>query len=375
MLIAVIGGKLQGVEAVYLAQKAGWKTLVIDKDPDAPATGLCDLFLEFKFSPEFPIPPGCPHVDLILPAIEDIGVLNAVKRWAEVKNIPLAFDLEAYTLTSSKLKSDLLFRKMNLPAPVPWPGCSFPVVVKPDKGSGSLDVEIFHDSNALFSRFPTREMLDTRVIQEYVEGSSHSIEIIGQPGNYQTLQVTDLSMDKGHDCKRVTAPTQLSPCQINQFEETALAVAEEIDLKGIMDVEVILNKNELKLLEIDARFPSQTPIAVYWSTGLNMVDMLSKLLLGDAIPVVEQRNDRFVVVEHIRVSGTDVDVQGEHIMAGDGPLSLQRSFFGSDEAITSYEKGKHQWVATLIFTGSSHEDVTGRRQHCYEQIRDFQSIF
>lgn len=25
MLIAVIGGKLQGVEAVYLAQKAGWK--------------------------------------------------------------------------------------------------------------------------------------------------------------------------------------------------------------------------------------------------------------------------------------------------------------------------------------------------------------
>ena len=39
MLIAVVGGKLQGVEAVYLAKKAGWKTLVIDKNPDVPAAG------------------------------------------------------------------------------------------------------------------------------------------------------------------------------------------------------------------------------------------------------------------------------------------------------------------------------------------------
>ena len=58
MLIAVIGGKLQGVEAVYLAQKAGWEILVIDKNPDAPATGLCDKFLKFEFSLEHLMPPG-----------------------------------------------------------------------------------------------------------------------------------------------------------------------------------------------------------------------------------------------------------------------------------------------------------------------------
>ena len=90
MLIAVIGGKLQGVEAVYLAQKAGWETLVIDKNPDAPAIGLCDRFLEFEFSLEHPVPKDCPKVDMILPAIEDTEVLTAVKTWAEMKNIPLA---------------------------------------------------------------------------------------------------------------------------------------------------------------------------------------------------------------------------------------------------------------------------------------------
>ena len=40
MLDAVIGGKLQGIEAVYLSKKAGWKTLLIDKAANVPAVGL-----------------------------------------------------------------------------------------------------------------------------------------------------------------------------------------------------------------------------------------------------------------------------------------------------------------------------------------------
>ena len=373
MLIAVIGGKLQGVEAVYLAQKAGWDTLVIDKNPDAPATGLCDQFLKFKFSLEHPVPEDCPKVDFILPAVEDTDVLTAVKIWAEMKNIPLAFDLNAYRISSSKLKSNALFRKMNLPAPDLWPDCSFPVVVKPDQASGSRGVEVFNDEKALFSRFPNRQNRNNRVIQQYLEGPSYSIEVMGGPGKYQALQVTDLSMDKIYDCKRVTAPTQLSLQQVSRFKEMALAIAGDIRLNGIMDVEVILNNNELKLLEIDARFPSQTPMAVYGSTGINMVQMLGNLFLNKNSVDFEQKHERFVVVEHIRVSGLDLEVCGERIMTRDGPLTVQVNFLGANEAITSYAPGKEQWVATLIFTGSTHEDVTAKRQSCHEQIVEEQS--
>ena len=373
MLIAVIGGKLQGVEAVYLAQKAGWDTLVIDKNPDAPATGLCDRFLKFKFSLEHPVPEDCPKVDFILPAVEDIDVLTAVKIWAEMKNIPLAFDLNAYRISSSKMKSNAFFRKMNLPAPDLWPDCSFPVVVKPDQASGSRGVEVFNDEKALFSRFPNRQNRNNRVIQQYLEGPSYSIEVMGGPGKYQALQVTDLSMDKIYDCKRVTAPTQLSLQQVSRFKEMALAIAGDIRLNGIMDVEVILNNNELKLLEIDARFPSQTPMAVYGSTGINMVQMLGNLFLNKNSVDFEQKHERFVVVEHIRVAGLDLEVCGEHIMTRDGPLTVQVNFLGANEAITSYAPGKEQWVATLIFTGSTHEDVTAKRQSCHEQIVEEQS--
>jgi heterodisulfide reductase subunit A-like polyferredoxin len=37
MLVAVVGGNLQGVEATYLARKAGWEVILIDKNSNAPA--------------------------------------------------------------------------------------------------------------------------------------------------------------------------------------------------------------------------------------------------------------------------------------------------------------------------------------------------
>ena len=368
MLIAVIGGKLQGVEAVYLAQKAGWQTLVIDKNPDAPATGMCDHFLKFEFTPETVEPFGCPSVDLILPAIEDEAVLTAVQTWSHMKKIPLAFDLEAYRLSSSKLESHALFEKNHLPAPRSWPECGYPVVVKPNRASGSHGVEIIKDSRTFSTRFPNQKEVDHLVLQEYMEGPSYSIEVVGCPGNYQVFQVTDLSMDDSYDCKRVTAPTRLPLEQIRIFEKTALTIAEEIRLKGIMDVEVILHNGSLKLLEIDARLPSQTPMAVYGSTGINMVERLGNLFLNTQTGHAVIAQERCIVVEHIRVSGSKIDVLGEHIMATEGPLTRQADFLGADEAITSFAPGKAAWVATLIFTGNTHAAVAEKKQMCYEKI-------
>jgi len=368
LLIAIIGGKLQGVEAVYLAQKSGWETLVIDKNPDTPAAKMCDHFLAFEFSSSHPVPKGSPDVDLILPAVEDIEVLAAVHTWAELKQIPLAFDLEAYSVSNSKLTSNTLFRKLKLPIPASWPDCNFPVVVKPDTASGSQDVEVIYNSKSFMSWSAPQQRIDNLVIQEFIHGPSYSIEVVGQPGQYQVLQVTDLSMDKMYDCKRVMAPTVLESDHVGRFKKMALALAEAINLKGIMDIEVVLNDNELKLLEIDARLPSQTPIAVYWSTGINMVEMLGNLFLnGNTIPS-EQKYERFTVVEHLLFSDDNIEICGEHIMVQDGPLALYQDFFGADEAITSFSPEKTRWVATLIFTSDTYDDVTDKRKNCYKQI-------
>ncbi|WDP91502.1 MAG: 3-methylornithine--L-lysine ligase PylC [Desulfobacter sp.] len=367
MLIAVIGGKLQGVEAVYLAHKAGFRTLVIDKNPQAPAAGLSDHFLAFEFCSDHPFPVYGSSIDLILPAIEDDSVLSLLQAWSKQSAIPLAFDGDAYATTRSKRNSNRLFEKLNLPIPQPWPGCAFPVVVKPDQTSGSQGVEIM-ETQALLDEWLARTNKGNAVIQEFVEGPSYSIEILGGPGNYHPLQVTDLGMDEDWDCKNVSAPSQLSANHITGLKQMAIEIAEGLELTGIMDLEVILNQNTLKILEIDARLPSQTPMAVYWSTGINMVQMLADLVRNRTVSGKPGREFP-VLVEHIQVSGGRIEYLGEHIMAQDGPLRRQTGFFGADEAVTSYRRGKKHWVATMIFRGDSRDEIELKRTRCYGEIR------
>ena len=47
-----------------------------------------------------------------------------------------------------------------------------------------------------------------------------------------------------------------------------------------------------------------------------------------------------------------LDVLGEHVMGGAGPLRLVPGFFGADEALTDYAPGSAGWAATLIVTGA-----------------------
>jgi len=42
MKIAIVGAELHGIEAAYLAKKAGFETVVIGKRKDAPALSLGD---------------------------------------------------------------------------------------------------------------------------------------------------------------------------------------------------------------------------------------------------------------------------------------------------------------------------------------------
>ncbi|MCP4151508.1 MAG: 3-methylornithine--L-lysine ligase PylC [bacterium] len=378
MLVAVVGGKLQGLEATYLCQKAGWEVLLIDKVADTPASALCDYFVLADILTENPFKGREKEIGLVVPALENEDVLGVLEGMCYALELPLVFDAEAYAISSSKQESDRLFARLGVPAPQPWPGCGFPVVAKPSGGSGSEGVRIFYTMEQLKKQFPsfTGEVPGGWVFQEYLETAesgqypSYSIEVVGRPGAYSVLQVTDLEMDDGYDCKRVTAPTRLEAGEVVRFEEIALEIAEAIGLCGIMDVEAILHEGELKVLEIDARLPSQTPTAVYWSDGRNMLEMLGACF-GKGVPGYTgdlSREEKGVVFEHIRVCDGEIEVCGEHIMAGVGPLLLQRDFFGADEAITNYRAGCREWVATLIVSGKSRQDALEKGKRVLENI-------
>lgn len=370
MKVAVIGGKLQGIEAAYLARKAGWNVALIDRDPDVPARELAHSFIQLDVTMNTTdIWNICKDMDLIIPALENYEALVSLKDLAKSKRLPLAFDDAAYAITSSKQESNSLFKDLGLPAPRPWPDCGFPVILKPSGSSGSQGVIKITDNEQLTACRHGKTSPDDWIIQEFLEGPSYSLEVVGIDGHYRSLQCTIIEVDGSFDCKRVIAPSDLTEAIEQRFDEMALSVAKAINLRGIMDLEVILHKNELKILEIDARLPSQTPTAVLKSTGINMLELLYDIFnrrnKPDILPAEEQKP---VIYEHIKVNYDTLEICGEHIISEARQLRYKRNFFGADEALTDFDPDYSSWVATLILTGRTKKDALRKHHLVLETI-------
>ncbi len=373
MRVAVIGGKLQGIETCYLARRAGWETVLIDKDPTVPATGICHDFvcLDMVADPEG-LAAVTRGVDLIIPALEDGEALRLLAESAAESATPLALDPESYAITSSKNESDDLFSRLGLSAPRRWPDCSLPVIVKPVESSGSKGVMRIGDQDTLDVFLgENKSNLSKLIVQEFLEGPAYSLEVIGLGGEAVTLQTTGLEMDAAYDCKRVVAPVDLSPALDEELREIGTGLARALRLTGIMDVEVIFHDGRLKILEMDARLPSQTPTVVDRSVGINMLELLQEVFLESRLPQVSLEGEPGgVVYEHIRVSGSRLEVSGEHIMAGAGPLHMASHFFGADLALTDYRTQDRPWVATLILSDESLAGAWAKRLEVIQAIMD-----
>lgn len=373
MRVAVVGGKLQGVEACYLARKAGWHIRLVDRRADVLARNLCDEFVVSDLMREQDVGRVLGGVDLVFPALEDQEALDGLNRFCAAAGIPLAFDPRAYRLSSSKIASDKLFADLGIPAPKPWPEADFPLIAKPSGSSGSRGIRIIGNMDQLREAFPAGEAAADWVLQEYLCGPSYSLEVAAAGGCARCFQVTDLFMDADHDCKRVTAPTALPAGFVDEFERIGRAIAEAIDLQGLMDVEVILNGGRLKVLEIDARLPSQTPTVVFWSTGVNLVRVLGEAACGVELPFPPiSAAGQAVVYEHIEVNAGLLQTGGEHMMAGCGILRQQSDFYGADEALTDYEPGRDDWRATLIIADGN--PTAAWRKRC-EVLADIRRTF
>ncbi|MCX6372056.1 MAG: ATP-grasp domain-containing protein [Actinobacteria bacterium] len=383
MRLLVVGGKLQGTEAVYLAAKAGWETILVDRREAPPAAGLADRHVVTDIVADDARAKALVTVcDAVLPACEDTSTLEWLTERVPAWGVPLLFDLDAYRVSASKLASQRLFAELDVPRPLTWPSCGFPAVVKPDSASGSEGVSVVANEAEFTAALARLEAGGHEpVIEEYIAGPSLSLEVLAWGGYAVPLQVTGLEFDVAFDCKRVVAPVgeagaggpatagpdgslawdgAVAPGTLAAFDATALRLAAGLGLNGLMDVEVMVGGAQPKVLEIDARLPSQTPTAVYWSCGLNIVELLHETARSGAPPAVDRRPRRACVYQHVHAHDSLLEVAGEHVMGSAAPLRLVGGFFGADEALTDYRRGARSWAATLIATGA--DVVTARRR-------------
>lgn len=371
MKLAIVGGKLQGVEASFLADSLGWDTILIDKDPNVPARGLAHSFVPLDvIKDRSSLIPVIRKVDLVIPTLENVAALKVLQECSKKAGVPLAYDEKAHIISRSKKRSNRFFRKCGLPVPLPWPNCGLPVIAKPSNSSGSRGVSRI-DTEAELASFLNHigPSASRWVVEEYLDGPSFSLEVFGFEGRYETAQVTELEMDEAYDCKRVLAPARIPHRVEEGLREMTLTLARELRLNGIMDVEVIEQGGMLKVLEIDARLPSQTPAAVLNSTEVNMLQVLADIYCRKFLPRLgDLKEKRGVVYEQIQVKEEGIDVLGEHVMVGAGPLRKIEGFFGADVALTNFEGPKFPWVATLIVTGEDLKAAWAKRCRVLDNI-------
>jgi pyrrolysine biosynthesis protein PylC len=362
MRIVVAGGGLQGTEAVYLARQAGWEITLLDWREFTPASGLCDRYVRLDLTDGRSLDRALEQADFVVPALENQAALDSLEQAAGRLGIPLAYDAATYAVTASKRRSDAFFADQGIPAPQYWP-CPLPVIAKPSESSGSRGVRLISQPAEIERLLASGSVeADQWVVQEYLPGDSYSIEVLGCRGHYRSLQVTDLEMDADYDCRRVTAPTKLPPAKIAEFQDLGVKIGGLLGLKGIMDVEVIDHGGRLRVLEIDARLPSQTPVTVLHSTGINMLVLLYDIFARDQLtPTPMAGRPRVVSYEHLLVGPEGLQALGEHIMSTARPLRIEHDFFGANEALTDYCPGADRWVATLIFKGDQASEVETRR--------------
>jgi pyrrolysine biosynthesis protein PylC len=123
-----------------------------------------------------------------------------------------------------------------------------------------------------------------------------------------------------------------------------------------------------KLIEIDARFPSQTPTAVYHSTGINMVSMLVDLFTENKLEMPDHVPPRSVIYEHLMVKDGTLYFRGEGVLSHHPGMTVRPGLFGADEVITDYGPEQDSWAATVIITGRDRAEVLKKRRRTLRSV-------
>jgi pyrrolysine biosynthesis protein PylC len=353
--ICIIGGKLQGFEVTYLAHKAGMNVVLVDRREKPLIRRVVDIFHCFDVvrEPEKLIELS-ENVDAIIPVNENLETIELLKSIKDELACPVLFDFDAYHISMDKKRSKDYFKSINIPTPVDKP-TNPPYFVKPPCESSSIGTSIIYDDEGLEGLDPSM------LIEEYVEGDVISLEVIGDGTHFSVVKETKIHIDGTYDCHMVT-PIDNYP----EFRKITYELAKNLDLRGIMDVEAIDSPRGLKVLEIDARFPSQTPTAVYHSTGVNLVEMLMQAFLGEVQESDMVPETNYCIYEHLLLENGELKPVGEHVLS-QGDEYVQ---FHNSEGLEIFEsRGENKnSVFTLISYGTDREETEKIRQNGMEMI-------
>lgn len=228
-----------------------------------------------------------------------------------------------------------------------------PFFVKPSCESSSVGTAIIYDIREL------DRLGNDMIIEEYVPGDVISLEVVGDGVNFTVARETKVHIDDTNDCNMIT-PYKNHP----YFRDITYDLAKNLKLKGIMDVEAIINEDGLKVIEIDSRFPSQTPIVVFHSSGINLLELLFQAITETVTEIKKAPEMSYCILEHL------MDKNGQVVSIGEQLLSHGSNYneYYTSKGIEIFECCSKERMFTLITWGHDVSEAENNRKEGIEII-------
>ena len=245
-------------------------------------------------------------IDLIVPLFDiDVPVLAAHREEFEKTGVRLAVsDTETARLCNDKYLMSLKLKEHGIPCPGTVlsldeaENFSFPCIVKPRFGMGSIGVEACADAAELsflyrrcenkirdsYLRFESQSAEKEAVlIQEMIKGNEYGLDVINDfSGNYVSTAVKrKLAMRAGETDEAVTLSDDTEEYRI--LSDIGRKISEAFRHIGNMDVDVMTDpENRPYVIDMNARFGGGYPFS--HAAGVDLPGAYIKWAMGEEVP-------------------------------------------------------------------------------------------
>lgn len=222
-------------------------------------------------------------IDIILPVHSiEFPIFAKNKSLIRKAGIKMAVsDPKVYEITGDKIKSHQFFKKNKIPCPKVYSfkelkndKIKFPLIIKPRESSGSKNVYCVKNKRELqfFVNY-----VENPIIQEFVKGKEYTIDIVSDLNGKMIAASPRIRIQTrdGIAVKSITESNQI-------LVDYAKKIANNLNMIGPGNIQCIVNKKEIKFIEINNRFPAGgLPLAV--KAGLNIPLIIIKMLLNQKV--------------------------------------------------------------------------------------------
>ncbi|MBM7693972.1 carbamoyl-phosphate synthase large subunit [Peribacillus deserti] len=394
------------VHAVYALKEKGYEAVMINNNPETVSTDFATsdrLYFEPLTLESVLNVIEAEQIESVLVQFGGQTAINLAKGLEEngVKLLGTSFDTLDQTEDRSRFYQ--LLQKLNIPHVPGYEAANeeevyqlagtigFPVLLRPSYVIGGRGMLVFDSLQQLKTKIQDGWAIDYPVlIDKYIPGMEAEVDVIADGESAYIPMVVEhiekAGVHSGDSMAYLPAQT-ISSQNKDLMSEYARRIVKELNYKGLMNIQFVLDSNKVYVLEVNPRASRTIPIISKLS-GVSMVQIATKILLGKySLSNVEETHSpefpfiavKYPVFSTYALSGLDSKIGPEMKSTGEGisisncrEKALQKAFLQKNKNFTVQNE---ILISSSVNLSAEHEALIAEKGFTIIKNVDLESWF